>query len=166
MAPQTPIGDGLSLREATNADADDIRGLVFDVLEEYGLSSDPSGTDADLADIETNYMSAGGTFLVVTSDEGIVGTLGLYPINAETCELRKMYLRPAVRGKGLGRRLLDDAIARTRALGFMRLELETAAVLREAISLYRKFGFRPVTSDQLSSRCDQAYALDLRRGSR
>lgn len=154
--------EDLQIRSATNADAPAIRQLVFDVLREYGLDSDPSGTDADLADIETNYMAAGGTFEVVVKDGQIVGTLGMYPHGAYICELRKMYLRPEVRGRGLGKRLLDRALAFAREHGFWRLELETANVLREALSLYRRYGFRPVTSDRLSSRCDQAYALDLR----
>jgi len=155
----------LQIRSATNADAPAIRALVAEVLHEYGLDHDPSGTDADLADIETNYLAAGGMFeVVVDPDHGdqIVGTVGMYPHGAYICELRKMYLRPQVRGRGVGRQLMERALAFAKEHGFWRLELETANVLREALSLYRKYGFRPVTSDQLSERCDQAYALDLR----
>lgn len=152
-----------TIREATNADAEAIRKLVFGVLAEYGLESDPTGTDSDLADIETNYMSAGGLFEVVVEHGEIVGTFGLYPHGAEVCELRKMYLKPAVRGRGLGRELLTRALATARDSGFQRVTIETHSVLREALSLYRGFGFRPITSDRLSGRCDQAYALDLRR---
>lgn len=155
----------LLIRPATNADAPAIRELVADVLREYGLDHDPSGTDADLADIETHYLAAGGMFeVVVDPDQGgrVVGTMGMYPHGAYICELRKMYLRPEARGRGLGRQLMERALAFARERGFWRLELETANVLREALSMYRKYGFRPVTSDRLSERCDQAYALDLR----
>jgi putative acetyltransferase len=162
MAAQTPIGPGFTIREATNADGDAVRSVVTLVLEEYGLTSDPSDTDSDLADIETNYLAAGGVFEVIESGGRVVGTWGLYPQNRDVCELRKMYLLPEVRGQGLGQEVLVRAIEHARTRGFWRVELETAEVLREAIGLYRKFGFRPVTSEQLSSRCDQAYALDLR----
>lgn len=162
MAPQTPIGPGFTIRQATNEDGEAVRLVVASVLDEYGLSTDPGGTDSDLSDIETNYMAAGGTFEVIESGGRVVGTWGLYPQNREVCELRKMYLLPEVRGQGLGQEVLVRALDHARSRGFWRVELETAEVLREAIGLYRKFGFRPVTSEHLSARCDQAYALDLR----
>jgi GNAT superfamily N-acetyltransferase len=153
---------GVDLRAATNGDADEVRRLVFAVLEEYGLRGDPEGTDSDLDDVEGNYARAGGLFDVAVDDAGrIVGTVGLFPLREGVCELRKMYLLPEVRGKGLGRRLLDHALARARALGFRRVELETAGVLVEAIRLYERAGFRPIPSDHLASRCDRAFALDL-----
>ncbi|OHB80176.1 MAG: hypothetical protein A2Z25_02330 [Planctomycetes bacterium RBG_16_55_9] len=79
-----------------------------------------------------------------------------------TCELRKMYLHKAYRGKGLGRCLLEDALTRAKQLGFKTMVLETASVLKEAISLYKSYGFVEYTPDHLSSRCDQAYSLTLR----
>jgi len=150
------------LREATNADCDAVRELVFAVLAEYGLKSDPGCTDADLSDIEQSYFARGGLFRVLESSESsIVGAYGLYPMANRTCELRKMYLRREWRGQGLGKRLLDDALAQARRLGFARVALETASVLKEAIALYERYGFAPYQPDHLSSRCDQAYLLEL-----
>jgi len=57
--------------------------------------------------------------------------------------------------------LLEDALAKARQLGFARITLETASVLKEAIRLYESYGFKPYTPDHLSRRCDQAYVLDL-----
>jgi len=78
-----------------------------------------------------------------------------------TCELRKMYLRRDHRGKGLGKRLLEHALAEARRLGFKRVTLETASVLKEAIRLYESYGFQPYVPTHLSCRCDQAYLLEL-----
>ncbi len=174
------------LRPATNADREAIRNLVFTVLAEYHLKPDPEYTDADLRDIEQSYFARGGAFCVLEGKDGsIVGSCGLYPLTADqpvakergpgapavpslqptastdTCELRKMYLRRDYRGKGLGRMLLEDALARARKLGFRRVTLETASVLKEAIRLYERYGFRPHTPNHLSHRCDQAYVLEL-----
>ena len=150
------------LREATNADCKAVRELVFAVLAEYGLKSDPGCTDADLGDIEQSYRARGGLFRVLEDPDGaIIGAYGLYPMESGTCELRKMYLRRAWRGQGLGKRLLDDALAQARRLGFARVLLETASVLKEAITLYERYGFAPYHPDHLSSRCDQAYFLEL-----
>jgi putative acetyltransferase len=135
---------------------------VFSVLEEYGLQSDPETTDSDLDDIDGSYLQSGGCFDLVEADGGeIVGTVGVYPIDSTTCELRKMYLLHSQRGKGLGKRLLDHAILRARELGFKRITLETASALKEAISLYTRYGFEPYKATHLSARCDQAYALEL-----
>lgn len=152
----------MEIRRATNADIDAIRELVFSVLAEYGLKSDPAGTDRDLEDIEASYFARGGVFEVVQANDGrIVGSVGLYPLRNRVCELRKMYLARAARGRGLGKQLMDRMLSQARGLGFRRIELETARPLVEAIGLYQRYGFRPIEGHALSQRCDQAYALDL-----
>ena len=152
----------MKIRQATNADAEEVKHLVFGVLAEYGLKGDPEGTDADLADIEANYLAPGGLFDVVEADDArIVGSVGLLPRGEGICELRKMYLAREARGRGLGKVLLERALERARALGFRRVELETAGTLVEAINLYTRYGFRPVESAHLAARCDRAFALDL-----
>jgi putative acetyltransferase len=149
------------LRRATNADCEPVRTLVFTVLDEYGLKPDPDGTDADLDDIERSYFARGGTFCVLEDQDGsIVGAYGLYPTTDRACELRKMYLRRTHRGRGLGKRLLEDALNAAGRLGFTTVTLETASVLKEAIALYRRYGFVPCPSDHLATRCDQAYVLE------
>jgi putative acetyltransferase len=151
------------LRRARNKDCDNIALLVYGVLKEFGLKPDPDCTDADIKDIESSYFSRGGTFFVLEAENGsIIGAYGLYPIDKKTCELRKMYLHKTHRGKGFGKFLLEDAIAKARQLGFERMILETASVLKEAISLYRSYGFVEYKPDHLSSRCDQAFTLEIK----
>ena len=151
------------LRPADNRDREDIARLVFGVLKEYGLKPDPASTDADLDDIESSYFKRGGTFLVLEEKDGpIIGAYGLFPLEEKMCELRKMYLHKAYRGKGLGKFLMDDALARAKHLGFKKMVLETASVLKEAIALYKHYGFTEYQPDHLSSRCDQAYSLILK----
>lgn len=150
------------LRPATNEDRAAVEKLVFGVLAEYGLKSDPAGTDSDLHEIQSTYHAAGGAFdVLVTSSDEIIGTVGLFRVSASICELRKMYLAPSARGQGLGRRLLEHALERATALGFSSVVLETASVLREAVSLYERYGFRPYVSEHLAARCDAAYILTL-----
>jgi putative acetyltransferase len=151
----------LTIRSATNDDRERVAELVFGVLAEYGLEPDPETTDADLQDIEANYLQRGGLFEVIEDGRNLVGSVGLYPVTKTTCELRKMYFIPGARGLGLGKYVLERVIARARALGFKQIVLETSSKLIAANRLYNKFGFKPVTSDHLASRADQAYKLDL-----
>ena len=150
------------LRLANNKDCENVARLVYRVLIEYGLKPDPGCTDADLRDIESSYFDRGGTFFVLEAEDGsIIGAYGLYPMDERTCELRKMYLEKSHRGKGLGKLLLEDALSKARQLGFEKMVLETASVLKEAIVLYKSYGFIEYNSPRISSRCDQAYQLEL-----
>lgn len=149
-------------RIAQNADANAIQHLVFKVLREYGLEPDLNSTDADLNNIEANYLETGGTFLVFINDQNeILGTGGIMPKSKTSCELRKMYFDKSIRGQGLGRALLTKLINQAQELGFKHITLETASVLKEAIELYQSAGFTPFNSPHLSPRCDQAFQLDL-----
>jgi putative acetyltransferase len=149
-------------RTATNHDRELVQLLVFGVLAEFELKPDPDITDADLKDIEANYLNRGGVFDVIEDGEGnIVGTYGLYPLNESTCELRKMYLVPAVRGQGLGEYVLGKAVERAKEMGFKEMVLETSSKLAAAIQLYRKFGFRPIQIKHVTPRADQSYRMKL-----
>lgn len=152
---------GISIRDATNADGEAVRGLVFRILREYGLEPDRKGIDRDLDDLEASYIDRGGLFRVLEDRSGtIVGTVGLYPLDEGEIELRKMYFDKAIRGQGLGRKLLAAVVDAARDLGFSRISLETASVLKEAIGLYASFGFIEQTGTH-ADRCDKAFYLDL-----
>jgi putative acetyltransferase len=149
------------IRPASNADCERVQNLVFGVLREYGLAPDLDGTDRDIADIETHYLKRGGTFELLEDERGrLLGTVGLYPLTAETVELRKMYFAKALRGRGVGQKTLARMIEKARETGFKKIYLETASVLKEAVALYEKFGFVP-TDENHTPRCDAAYFLAL-----
>ena len=156
-----PADTELTIRPATNEDCQRVQELVFGVLAEYGLSPDVSETDRDLTDIEGYYSDRGGVFeLIQAADGRLLGTAALYPVDDETVELRKMYFRRELRGRGWGTFMLCRLIDRSRELGFKRIYLETASVLTEAIRLYEKFGFEP-THETHAPRSDRGYLLKL-----
>ena len=161
MQEQIKLQPGLTLRPATNADAAAIKTLIVNILKEYSLSTCATPTDADLDNIENNYAGNRGYFAVVEEAGRIVATVGIFRISADTCELRKMYAVPAARGQGLGQYLLKLALSKSGELGYRRMVLETATPLKEAIGLYKKYGFKTCQPDHLSARCDQAYELFL-----
>ena len=151
----------ITIRSATNMDCERVQNLVFGVLREYGLAPDVEGTDRDIADIEAHYIARGGTFELIEDLQGnLLGTVGLYPMSADTVELRKMYFSKDFRGRGAGKKMLSRMIERARERGFKKMYLETASVLKEAIALYEKFGFQP-TEEKHTPRCDAAYFLEL-----
>ena len=132
--------------------------VIFSVLREYGLGCEPVGADQDVVQVEQAYWQRGGEFWVVEQAGRIVGTAGYYPIDRSenAVEIRKMYLLPEVRGKGLGRFLLNTLEQAIAAKGFQTIWLETATVLKEAVNLYERSGYQPGTTVE-TSRCDRVY---------
>ena len=73
--------------------------LVSSMLAEFQLPFYPDSKDADLKDIEGSYILTGGVFEVIEDSQGhLLGTYGLFPLSDKTCELRKMYFMPEIRG--------------------------------------------------------------------
>ncbi|MFC2083506.1 GNAT family N-acetyltransferase [Bacteroidota bacterium] len=158
------LPDGFKIRRAGNSDIPKIKELIFSILEEYGLKSDPTGTDRDLSNIEKHYLQRNGIFDILLNNENlIIATTALYKTNSDTCELRKMYLLKQYRGQDLGKYLLEHSLKRAVKLGFKKVILETTSVLKEAIELYKSYGFKPLNSEHLSSRCDKSYFLILNK---
>ncbi|MCX5962497.1 MAG: GNAT family N-acetyltransferase [Cyanobacteria bacterium] len=134
--------------------------VIETVLAEYGLGWEPEGADADVLKVEECYRD--GEFWVVELNGGVVGTAAYYPIDrAENAvEIRKMYLLPIARGKGLGRFLLNALEAVMIQKGFAEIWIETASVLREAVILYERSGYEAATGVE-TERCDRVYVKKL-----
>ena len=138
------------------------------VLAEYDMSFEPDASDRDVVQIETAYWETGGEFWVVEHGDRLVGSGGYHPCDrantegARAAELRKMFLLPEARGKGLGRYLLTALEQAAAKRGFTEMWLETAVRMNVAVELYRKNGYqRPENSDVHVTRCDLVYCKQL-----
>jgi putative acetyltransferase len=117
------------------AGADDVE-TVRVLLREY-----EAGLNVDLSfqDIEAELAAPLGFYeLVLLADDGCVA---LRRIDEETCEMKRLYVRPTARGSGLGRRLAETLIAEARARGYRRMLLDTLPTMTAARSLYATLGF-------------------------
>jgi GNAT superfamily N-acetyltransferase len=85
-----------------------------------------------------------GVFLVAYQEGTAVGCGALRLLDAETAELKRMYVSPAARGQGVGRRLVQALETEARALGVRRLVLETGTRQTAAVALYRSAGYQPI----------------------
>lgn len=132
--------------------------VIETVLIEYGLPWQPQEADRDVIEIEQFYWKIGGQFWVVEFQDKIVGTAAYYPIAKENnaVEIRKMYLLPHVRRQGLGKFLLKQLETVIQQKGFKKILIETSSLLNEAVILYEKSGYQPIT-DVETKRCDRAY---------
>jgi GNAT superfamily N-acetyltransferase len=92
---------------------------------------------------------------------GTCGVFPLQPVTPDTFELRKMYLRPAARGRGLGTQLLDVAVAWVKHRGGRRIVLDTVEAMTRAIAFYEAHGFVRDDEQIRGSRCSRGYVRML-----
>jgi putative acetyltransferase len=114
-----------------------------------------------------SYTQPRAAYFVVEQEGRVLGGGGIGPLaggDADTCELRKMYFLPALRGRGIGERLLHECLAAARERGYRRCYLETRAGMKAAQKLYLRTGFKP-TCEPLGATghtaCDRLYLLEL-----
>lgn len=146
------------IRDWQPQDRQEALDLITAVLTEYGLGSEPDGADIDVYEVEEYYQQTGGEFWVIEKDQRLIGTAGFYPIKRGNLavEIRKMYLLPEARGKGLGKFLLFQLEQTIKQKGFKEIWIETASVLKEAVRLYEHSGYEPTTGVE-TQRCDLVY---------
>ena len=90
------------------------------------------------------YGADGGALLIAFAERAPAGTIALRRLNDRAGEIKRLYLRPAFRGRGLGRYLLDNVIERARAIGYRALYADTLPGMKEALALYQRQGFEKV----------------------
>jgi ribosomal protein S18 acetylase RimI-like enzyme len=100
----------------------------------------PWGLDEELAALPGGYDA----LLVARIDDEAVGCVALTELAAGECEMKRLYVRPAARGSGAGRALVEASIGKARELGYRVMLLDTLPTMDAARTLYLSLGFRPV----------------------
>jgi putative acetyltransferase len=119
-----------------------------DLFLEYARSLDFSlcfqGFDEEMAAFPGAYAGPRGALILAKAGGVPAGAVGLRPLDQAACEMKRLYVRPAHRGGGLGRLLAEAAIAAGQARGYGVMRLDTIPSMGAAIGLYRALGFRPI----------------------
>ena len=135
----------LSLVTASGGESPDLA-AVRELFMEYVRSVDEPrcfvGFERELAGLPGEYALPAGRLLLARAGADAAGCVGLRRLDAATAEIKRLYLRPAHRGLGIGRELAQAAIGAARETGCARVVLDTLPKMREAIALYRSLGFR------------------------
>lgn len=131
----------IDVSAATDADIEDVRALLREYESTLAVPLDFQQFDREVAELPGAYAPPHGSLLIARQGADPVGCVALRPIELEICELKRLYVRPAARGTGLGRHLAEAALADARRLGYRRIRLDTLPGMEAAQSLYERMGF-------------------------
>jgi len=129
------------LQVETPQQVDEVRRLLREYEASLNVSLCFQGFEKELAELPGDYAPPRGRLLLGYDGGQPAGCVALRALDDETCEMKRLYLRPGFRGKGAGRQIATGIIEEARNLGYKRMRLDTLATMREARALYASLGF-------------------------
>jgi ribosomal protein S18 acetylase RimI-like enzyme len=123
---------------------EEVRRMLREYEASLGVSLCFQGFEKELAALPGEYAPPGGRLLLALDAGQAVGCVGLRGLDDETCEMKRLYLRPRFRGRGAGRLLAMAIIGEARKIGYKKMRLDTLPSMREAIALYESLGFKRI----------------------
>ena len=124
-----------------------VRVLFLEYARSLGFSLCFQNFDQEVATLPGEYAPPGGRLLLALCGNEPAGCVALHAIENDICEMKRLYLRPAFRGRGLGRMLAQRITGEARAIGYKRMRLDTVEpVMKDAVAMYRKLGFREISA--------------------
>ncbi len=123
------------------------RELFLEYARSLGFSLCFQNFDQELARLPGEYAPPQGRLLLAELPDApqAAGCVALHKLEENICEMKRLYVRPAFRGRGVGRALVDAVTAAAREIGYTRMRLDTIEPqMRAAVALYRELGFREI----------------------
>lgn len=122
-----------------------IRELFLEYAKSLNFSLCFQSFEQELAELPGDYAPPQGRLLLAAHEPESAGCVALRPLEDDICEMKRLYVRPAFRGQGLGKMLAERLIADARGIGYQRMRLDTVEpAMGTAVAMYRSFGFREI----------------------
>jgi len=121
------------------------RELFQEYAQSLGVNLCFQNFEQELAGLPGHYASPDGRLLLAEYDGQLAGCVALHKWDNGICEMKRLYLRPSFRAKGLGRAITEKIITDARSIGYQRMRLDTIEpLMKDAVEMYRKLGFREI----------------------
>src|SRR5438309_5356822 len=143
------VGNEFSLTEIVRADSLDDIESARSLFKEYAawLEIDLCFQDfeKELSELPGDYAPPDGRLLLAFVNKSLAGCVALRKIGEGVCEMKRLFLRPEFRGKGVGRKLVEAILAEAKEIGYERMRLDTLPPkMNDAIALYRSLDFKEI----------------------
>lgn len=145
-----------------------VRVLLAEYWDSFGFTPCFQNFGDELAGLPGAYAPPGGRLAVATMDSETAGCIALRRVDAHRAEAKRLYVRPACRGFGLGRGLLEWAMAEARAEGYSEIVGDTMPAMRSALALYDRMGFErtgvgaPVQASRSAHRTEEPILIRIK----
>ncbi len=143
--------EAVTIRPIEQKDNAALASIIRRALEEFDANKPGTVYYDETTDhlFELFQSAPASLYFIAEKENQVLGGAGIFPteaLPADTCELVKMYLAPAARGLGLGRKLIALCLEAAQTKGFSKVYLESMPELKKAIGIYEQFGFQYLTS--------------------
>jgi ribosomal protein S18 acetylase RimI-like enzyme len=134
----------------SDQEVEQTRALFMEYAASLGFSLCFQNFDKEVAELPGHYQPPSGRLFLAVENDQVAGCVALREIDGgnsgeRICEIKRLYVRPAFRGQGLGRTLTETVIAAAREIGYGRMRLDSLpGKMDSAIALYRSMGFKEI----------------------
>lgn len=136
--------ENVTIRPALLSDIPAVRDLLTDYVAWIGMDLAFQEIDAELAGLPGDYVPPRGALLVADEGGQVIGMIGLRPSDGAICEMKRLFVRPQSRGRGLAKQLIARVLDEARTLGYSEIRLDTLPMMGDAQGLYLSLGFRDI----------------------
>ena len=128
------------ISHAGAGDLDEVRRLFREYRDAANADICFAGYEDELAALPLGYDA----ILLASDGENRVGCVALRDLGDGVCEMKRLYVQPSAKGRGLGKRMVEAAMQTAIGLGYRRMVLDTLPTMARAIQMYRAMGFAPI----------------------
>ena len=132
------------VKVVSEKDLAEIRTLFLEYASSLGFDLCFQGFDEEVDGLPGDYAPPHGRLILARYGGTAAGCVALRMLSPSICEMKRMYVRPVFRGKGMGLALAEWIIREAGGIGYKRMRLDTVPGMKEAVSLYRKLGFKDI----------------------
>jgi ribosomal protein S18 acetylase RimI-like enzyme len=126
------------------SELDMVRELMRAYADSLPFDLDFQGFDRELSELPGDYAPPRGALLVARVDGRVGGCVALRHLDGDACEMKRLFVSPAARGRGIGRLLAEGIVGEARRLGYARIRLDTTPGMEAAQALYEQLGFKEI----------------------